>query len=679
VINEARFGFLDLQAKTLNQDIVTATDLGITRPSNNVTSGTYRFQLLGTGIGPNASGNTNQGQHNYTWEDTVSYSLGKHFLRVGGLYTHVGSDRDFPQDFNGLLGFNSFQAFLLGAPYYAFDASGVSNHRFLLNDTSAYFQDDYKFSQNLTLNFGLRWDLISAPKDALHHTANVIPDLLLQGQNPFVYPKAVDGLNINGLTGSTSDTGRSNNYASNWGPRFGLAYDVLGKHTTSVRAGYAIYYERPNLGIEELLGSEAPFAPNVSVFGTVGQLATMFNGLLPPGGTIDPNFVPQPSQLLGFVDPTTGMPTSDPNMFPIFSGSTFSFTALATPQRFVVPNTQQWNLSVQHSLPKDWVVELGYVGTKSTHLADLLDPMQARLASPQNPITVQDVFNNTYVITQNTQLNVGARSPILGLNPRGFFLFDNSATSRYHSMQITAAHRLARGLHFQGAYTFSKVIDPVATVTAGVYQYPVNDQTSLSQSASVADFDRTHRMVLSYHYDIPILDHAHGWKSAILGNWAVGGISTFQSGLPMRVTDSAGGSVYGAAIPGSATPSLAPGATISSALTSGSIEQRLDGYLDPAAFVPASAVGIDGSTGFGTLGRNRFRGPFQQNWDMSFTKTWFIQEAQNLKFSADLFNVWNHPVFDKPSRTDIEDPSFGHITNTVGTPRLVQFSLRYSF
>jgi len=152
-----------------------------------------------------------------------------------------------------------------------------------------------------------------------------------------------------------------------------------------------------------------------------------------------------------------------------------------------------------------------------------------------------------------------------------------------------------------------------------------------------------------------------------------------QSGLPFRVTDSAGGSVFGAAIPSASTPSLAPGATIASAQTSGSIEQRLDGYLNPAAFVPAPAVGIDGSTGFGTLGRNPFRGPFQQNWDMSFSKTWFMQESHSLKFSADMFNVWNHPVFAGPSRTDVEDPSFGHITSTVGTPRLVQFSLRYSF
>jgi len=678
VVNEFRFGFQDLRSQTVSQSIVTASQLGIVRPSNNVTNDIYRFQLGGIGIGPNSSPNLSQAQHNYTWEDTLSYSLGKHFLRMGGMYTHASEDRDFPEDFNGLLGFNNLQTFLVGAPAYAFDASGVSNHRFLLNDFSSYFQDDYKVSNNLTANLGVRWDLMSAPTDALHRTANVVPGLLAQGQNPFVYPKSVNALNIPGLVGTTSDTGRANNYASNWGPRVGFAYDVLGKHTTSIRGGYGIYYQWQDLAVEELMASQAPFGPSTTVFGTVGNLATLFNGRLPAGNVIDPNFIPKPSHLLGFINPLTGQPTADPNMYPVFDGSTYSFTAFSTPQHFVSPSTQQWNLTVQRSLPKGWIVEAGYVGTKGTHLSALLDPMQATLASPQKPITVQDAFGNSYTITQNTQLNVGARSPVLGLNPRGYFDFNNAATSRYNSLQVTVAHRLAKGLHFQGAYTYSKSLDPVLTNGSSVYEYPFNNQTALGPMG-LSDFDRTHRLVLNYEYEVPFFAHTHGWQGAVLAHWSVGGITTFQSGLPFNVTDSAGGSAYGDAVPNTVTPSLAPGATLSSALTSGSIEQRLTGYLNPAAFVPAPAVGIDGSTGFGNLGRNVFRGPFQQNWDTSFAKSWAVREGQGLRFSADLFNMWNHPVFDKPSITDIESPSFGQITNTVGTPRLMQFALRYSF
>ncbi len=680
VVNELRFGFLNLQFQNTNQPVVTANQLGIIRPSNNDTNDIYRFTVQGVNIGPNDSYNLSQDQHSFTLSDTVSYSLGKHFLRFGGLYTHTGMDRDFPQDFNGLVGFNSLQTFLLGIPAYGFNASGVTNHRFLLNDSSAYVQDDYKITRNLTANLGVRWDLMSAPQDALHHMTNVIPSLLAQGQSPFVYSKSVNALNMPGLVGTASETGRSNNYASNWGPRVGFAYDVLGKHTTSVRAGYAIYYERENLGVAEQLASQAPFTPSVTTFGTAPyQLATMFNGLLPQADTIDPNFVPKSSFLVGFIDPTTGTPTSDPNMYPIFSGSTYGSTAMSVPLHYVSPSTQQWNLSVQRSLPKSWIMEVGYVGSKGTHLSAMLDPMQALLASPQNPITVQDVFGNTYNITQNTQLNVGARSPQLGLNPRGYFQFVNSATSHYNSLQATVAHQFAKGLHFQGAYTLSRSTDPVVSSGAGVYQFPMNDQTNLAPSMALSDFDRTHRLVLSYRYELPFFSRAHGVESAVLGHWSIGGVSVFQSGVPFRVTDSLGASAYGTPIPNTAAPSLAPGATLSSALTSGTIEQRLTGYLNPAAFIPAPVVGVDGSTGFGTLGRNVFRGPFQQNWDMSLAKSWTVSESQVLKFSADFFNVWNHPVFDKPSITDVENPSFGQITNTVGTPRLVQFSLRYAF
>ena len=249
MVNEFRFGFLNLQFQNTNQSIVTANQLGIVRPSNNDTQDIYRFTILGVNIGPNDSFNMSQDQHSFTWSDTVSYLLGKHFIRFGGLYTHTSMDRDFPQNFNGLVGFNNLQMFLLGVPAYAFNASGVTNHRFLLNDYAGYVQDDYKITRNLTANIGVRWDLMSAPQDALHRVANVIPSLLAQGQSPYVYSKSVHALNIPGLVGTASETGRSNNYASNWGPRIGFAYDVLGKHTTAVRGGYAMYYERESFGV----------------------------------------------------------------------------------------------------------------------------------------------------------------------------------------------------------------------------------------------------------------------------------------------------------------------------------------------------------------------------------------------------------------------------------------------
>jgi hypothetical protein len=137
------------------------------------------------------------------------------------------------------------------------------------------------------------------------------------------------------------------------------------------------------------------------------------------------------------------------------------------------------------------------------------------------------------------------------------------------------------------------------------------------------------------------------------------------------------------------TASLAPGATLSSALGSGSIRTRIDGYLNRSAFAlapllyPTQCDPVNNpnfcATGFGNLGRNTFRGPGQQNWDFSLIKNFKLTERQSLRFTSDFFNIWNHANFGNPAFTDVEGGSFGKIISTVGTPRLIQFSLRYAF
>jgi hypothetical protein len=169
----------------------------------------------------------------------------------------------------------------------------------------------------------------------------------------------------------------------------------------------------------------------------------------------------------------------------------------------------------------------------------------------------------------------------------------------------------------------------------------------------------------------------------LLNNWSLSGVVTFQSGVPFTIIDSSGGAAYSLSSPNTTTADLAPGATLASALSSGGVEQRLDNYVKLSAFAPVPLVpfAADGvSTGYGNLGRNIYRGPFQQNWDFSLTKIFRITEGQSVRFGADFFNLWNHPSFNAPSFTDIENKaSFGHITSTAGTPRLIQFSLRYAF
>jgi hypothetical protein len=167
---------------------------------------------------------------------------------------------------------------------------------------------------------------------------------------------------------------------------------------------------------------------------------------------------------------------------------------------------------------------------------------------------------------------------------------------------------------------------------------------------------------------------------ALLAGWAASGVTTFQLGTPFTVLDSAAASAYGLAGTGTpTTPDLA--GTIGGGLMSGSVESRVrSSYLRLNNFAPAPAVGSDGSTGFGDLGRNTYRGPFQQNWDFSLRKQFAITEKVRFDFTSDFFNLFNHPVFSSPSFTDIESQSnFGQIASTQGPPRLVQFSGRLSF
>jgi hypothetical protein len=168
-------------------------------------------------------------------------------------------------------------------------------------------------------------------------------------------------------------------------------------------------------------------------------------------------------------------------------------------------------------------------------------------------------------------------------------------------------------------------------------------------------------------------------EHTLLGGWMASGITTFQAGTPITVLDSGAASAFG--LNGSGTPTTPDlVGRISDGVTHGDIHNRLTHYLNLDNFTPAPVIGSDGSTGFGDLGRNTYRGPRQQNWDFSLAKTFSITENHNFRFGADFFNLWNHVIFSSPSFVDVESPSnFGAITSTQGSPRLIQFTGRYSF
>ncbi len=710
LVNDFRFGLVHINNTAVNVNPVTVGDVGITRPTDNLTSSIYKFTFATSGFqfGPTPPANQAQSQNNYNFVDNLSWVKGQHTFTVGGQYTRVRLNKLFPQVFNGQLFFTNtgptttdFANFVGGTPEFSFGGGGVYNHAYKQSNSAIFAQDDWKATQSLTLNVGLRTEFMGAWSDGDCHIGNIESDLTNSGTYPFVYPKCVDKLGVSGLTGNASGSTFKNSVSTGWGPRVGFAWDVFGHHNTTLRGGYGIYYVREDIGAVDQLSFQSPFIPIVFFGTTPGyNLTNFFNdtpsvnaNAVPAAGQLSGAWLPCLAQLTSFPD-TTGAATYGGCTGPGVN-STQNLFVLEVPRHFVVPNTQQWNLTLQREFGRSWVAEIGYVGTRGIHLRETRDAIQSVDASPTHPFTVSDNVGNSYTITTNTFANAIARTPTPGLNGySGYQLFANDAYSIYHALQATLSRRWNQS-YLQAAYTFSKNIDATSTGNTA-FNTAYNDQSNINASRGLSDFNRPHRLSVSYAYDLPFLRNAQGAKGMLLGGWQVSGVSIFQSGVPFSILDSGAGSAF---LGLGSTPflgaSLAPGTSVASGLSSGNLRDRVaNGYLNGAAFTPAPLVdpvacandptGNFCTTGFGNLGRNIYHGPFQQNWDFSFLKHFKIGERQEVRFAADFFNLWNHTNFGNPAVTDVETAGipngpFGKILQTVGNPRLIQFSLRWAF
>ena len=363
-----------------------------------------------------------------------------------------------------------------------------------------------------------------------------------------------------------------------------------------------------------------------------------------------------------------------------------SLIQLAVPLHWVAGTTQQWNLTIQRELGRDWFLELGYVGTKGTRLRSTFDPDQATLATPQNPVTITgsgcanlQAQGLSCQIVDSTAENAGARAPYLGIAPGDFEDFAPNSDSHYNALQATVAHRFSKGLYFQSAYTYSKSIDDVSTASVA-FLTRVNDQTNARASRGLSDFDRRQRFVTSAVYQLPFFSNASGLTKGTLGGWETSGVMILQSGAPFTIFDPGGGSAYALASP-STTASFSSGFGCANAPSAGSTRSRLADWVNPNAYQPAphatlSTGGNSDATVYGNTPRNCIIGPPQKNVDLTLDKTFKLGERQNLRFRTDFFNLFNHPSFANPSATSVGSAP---ITSTVGTPRLIQFSLKYSF
>jgi hypothetical protein len=297
-------------------------------------------------------------------------------------------------------------------------------------------------------------------------------------------------------------------------------------------------------------------------------------------------------------------------------------------------------------------------------------------------------------------------------NLRGFFQ-ENAGSSTYHSMQFTVSRQYASSLYFQGAYTMSKAIDngsgsAFQDELNGLLQY--GDLFNPRSNRGLADFDRTHRLVVSYQYMLPFarwMGVADSGMGKLANGWSIMGLTTFQSGTPFVVIDSSAVILEDTENNNALNyATLAPGATLASVNRVGSVVDRIPEYINLNAFtsggncvnnqnvaVPSGSPDCTGFAAIGNISRNVLRGPFQQNWDMSIVKTTRITEDKNIEFRAEFFNIWNHPAFQSPqaAATSGFSSSLGNygvvdvaggdasILATVNRPRIIQFALKLNF
>jgi hypothetical protein len=735
-VNELRAGYSRFIFANVPTDTHDLTEIGATRGNSDQFPGMYRVSVTGlfsTGTGVNDDRGTVSNQYNLV--DTFSMVMGKHNLRFGGEAVQYQLNRFNNFSVRGSLtfgattgtgnAFSAFQNFLRGAPTALQSAFGDPARNFVATDYAAFAQDDYRFNSRLTINIGLRWEAMSFGHDKLFRAGIYDPALAAAGQNPFLIPEQV---NLAGFTGTPGvrdcalERCRDDN---NFAPRVGFAWDIKGNQKTVVRAGYGIYYQR--LSNQNILQNSlaAPFTvqplDNRAVPATL-QLANPLAGI-PPPSIVATAYIPAATRFAGLFNGTTGAistnpaDVNNPAFKPIFVnpagqrclgyadpntnvGATNCSINLASftsaPLDAYTPYTQQYNLTIQRELWKGWAVEMGYVGSHYIGGIGIWDPFLATLASPTSPITVRDINGVTYNITANTVNNEELRHQILGLSrKKGARYSSNIGFALYNSFQMTVSRRLQRGLYFQAAYTYSKTIDNVSgslstdelnATRAGQNGANIyNDQSNVQQNKARGDFDRPHRLVVSYSYELPF-GKGQRWLSDIgstlnklVGNWTISGITTYQNGLPFSVTDSASGGVYGTAL-GTAQFICA---NAGAAYTQGSTTDMLNHYLNTACFTTVPAVpnsAGSGATGWGNTPRNAFRGPSQQNWDFSVLKEFKIGESNNFQFRTDFFNLFNHPIFSNPSSVNIGTAStFTQITTTAVPARLIQFALKYSF
>ncbi|HKN25942.1 MAG TPA: carboxypeptidase regulatory-like domain-containing protein [Candidatus Acidoferrum sp.] len=639
-----QFRFSYLRNKLLLDEHLNHTDpasLGFTyAPTLESAIGPPFVQVGGyASIGDPITGPRNTYQNSYDFSGSLTWVRGRHQIKFGGGYQYEQINVLQGIATNGFFVFstfplsNSFASFLFGQPVFFLQGGGDFSRGLRGHAFNLYAQDTWKITPRLTVNYGLRYE-VPSPYTEIRNRQN----LWIPGAQSTVFPSAPTGLlypGDKGVPGGLIATERDA-----FAPRVGLAWDVTGSGRWLVTSAYGIFYDPYYTGQGGPLQtpiSAPPYLQTPQI--SVPNFADPYNGQNPFNGTFA-----QPMTLL----------TLDPSLR--------------------LPYAQDWNLNIERAFGTDWLLQVGYIGTKGTKLPRFIEA---------NPAV--------YIPGQSTQDNADQRRlysgcTVTGTTPCTFSSVGEIAgiaNSSYNALQVSLRKRFAHGLSMLASYTYSKTLDDASTFNiTGSASQSVAGENDLAQNPfdvkseyGRSMFDARHRFVVSYQWNLPWFNHPQNWYGHILGNWQVNGITTLMSNTPFTVYDSSNPSLQGSApeISGfySSRPNIVGNPNAGTCPQNGAAVRTPECWFNTGAFQQAQ-------TGqFGNVGRNTLKGPAFQQWDFSAIKAIPIHESMNLQFRAEFFNIFNNVNFVLPNN-DINSPNFGQIT-AAQAGRVVQLALKFSF
>jgi hypothetical protein len=681
-VNEFRAGFLryaDVIGQPKGGLGVTSASQGFAPPPTGIVVQAPQFEgvenitfpgfVMGVPI-------TNETQVNNTLylSDTVSKVIGSHTLKFGGQF-HVDQVNEHPNaTFNGTFNIDgtetgsAFADFLIGVPSNFTQSSGQP---FYLRNRYAglFIQDRWRARNDLTLNFGLRWDYIMPFWEKYNQVQTIIP-----GRQSVLYPQAPAGLVVPGDPGipSTISPSKGNNFAPRLGiayaPRFdrGILKAIFGDNgKSSLRASYGMFYTAfpglsagvmyavPPFGYNYLSPERPLFATPFVNAGDGGQNINPFPLTFPPHNVSAKN----PDASLSFA-----------NVIPVSADPYFYY-------RNAVSYTENYMLSFERQVTRSTLLTASYVGNQGHHLLALLptNPSdQALCLSLSQPSEVDPgsptcgPFGEDAVITSSTGHVYHGTRVGLGPNYGEDTAQKTIGNSNYNALETNLRY-VGKRSDFLLGYTYSKSIDQGSNL--GEQLNPLNNRATRAISA----FDMRHNFVASYNVSLP-LDMLFKRDNRLTEGWSVAGTTRFSTGFPVTLYDDSDNSLLGTLGNGVNNYLLDTPEYNGTPLEINTNARNGRPEFNTEAFSPEPVGEL------GNASRRFFYGPGTNNFDMVLAKSLRITESKSLEFRLEGFNVFNHAQFYGPASVDgeVNDPHFGEVVSAAA-PRLVQLATKFIF